>query len=138
MTVSQLACRVLTLIMALLLVACRSGDPLAALPPADETLAVQITDDGSKFFIFRREYTEGFFGVDPSRRGDPRAMRADVGPRVEQVLEQTGYCRDGYFELYRERDPGVLSVRGECRDSATATDRQQFPSGEIIFEQAAR
>ena len=138
MTGSQLTCRVSMLMMVLFLVACRSSDPLAALPPADETLSVQIADDGSKFFVFRREYTEGFFGVDPSRRGGSSSMLADVGPRVEQVLEQTGYCRDGYFELYRERDPGVLSVRGECRDSATASDRQQFRSGEIIFERAAR
>lgn len=122
----------------LLLVACGSRDPSAMLPPADESLMVEITDDGTKFFTFRREYTDGLFGVGASMQTSPRALRADVRPRIEQVLEHTGYCRDGYFELYRERDPGVLAVRGECRDSATRADREQFPAGEIIFRQSAR
>jgi len=124
--------------LVLLLAACGSRDPSAMLPPADESLIVDITDDGSKFFTFRREYTDGLFGVGGSVQTNPRALRADVGPRIEQVLEYTGYCREGYFELYRERDPGVLAVRGECRDSATQSDREQFPAGEIIFRQSTR
>jgi hypothetical protein len=53
--------------------------------------------------------------------------------RVEEVLELTGYCRDGFFELYRQAIQRGLTLRGECREAATGQDRAMFSDGEVIY-----
>lgn len=111
-----------------LLASCAAPDPLSVLPPARERLVVQFSGDDSKFFEFTREYTPR--RLDEERR--PLAPEA-LSRRVEEVLERTGYCRDGFFELYRQPIRRGLTLRGECREAATSEDRAAFSDGAVIY-----
>jgi hypothetical protein len=68
--------------------------------------------------------------------GNPRQQRPDNSDRqmqkhllktLDEVMEQSGYCREGYVLLGRYAGETARRVRGECRDRATAEDRQKFP-----------
>ncbi|WDE04798.1 hypothetical protein SG34_026375 [Thalassomonas viridans] len=48
--------------------------------------------------------------------------------RLEQRLSQNNYCRTGYLELERYASRGAMTMRGECNESATESDRQRFPN----------
>lgn len=116
------------LTMVVVLTGCAASDPLSVLPRASESLVSEYSVDGSKFFEFRRSHL-------------PRADRRDqpleeevITRRIEQVMEETGYCRDGFFELYRQRVRDGLVVRGECREAASASDRQRFPAGQTVYQ----
>jgi len=124
----------LAMLPVLLLSGCRSSDPSAGLLPADETLRVRIHEDGSKFFTYTRESAAQPLAGSAAQR----AFDTDIGPRLEQVVELSGYCRDGFFELFRERDPGVLTVHGECREGASDADRADYGDGQVVFFQPAR
>lgn len=119
---------------------CGGGQPWQA-PPARESLVPEIQADGTKFFVFQRDYLRpqpgqgADVGVIPGDRmagGRPDVERGvrvgefDVESRLELVMLATGYCREGFFELYREQTFQSFSVRGECREEATDADRQQF------------
>lgn len=132
--------RILGVLLMLPMLGCGGGQPWQA-PPARESLIPEIQADGTKFFIFQRDYlrpdpSQGAnVGVIPGDRmngGRPDAERGvrigefDVESRIELVMVATGYCRDGFFELYREQTFQSFSVRGECREEATEEDRQQF------------
>ena len=45
---------------------------------------------------------------------------------LELVLEETGFCRDGYLLLGRYAGKKTNRLRGECRDKATEDDYQKF------------
>lgn len=111
-----------------LLASCAAPDPLSVLPPARERLVVEFSGDDSKFFEFTREYI-------PRRLDEERRPLAPevLSRRVEEVLEQTGYCRDGFFELYRQSIRRGLTLRGECREAATGEDRVAYSDGEVIY-----
>lgn len=96
------------------------------LRPAGETLIPEISEDGTKFFVLERRYTAPVPDQSGGRRQPAPDPSSAIDARVERILEQTGYCRQGYFELYRERRRNVLRVRGECREAATERDRQRF------------
>ena len=74
-------------------------------------------------------------------RGDRKgaANRKDSGGRLENItttlldkkLETSGFCREGYMVLERYTGEGKSRIRGECRESATDADREQF-SGVIL------
>jgi hypothetical protein len=119
---------------------CGGGQPWQA-PPARESLVPEIHADGTKFFVFQRDYLRqqpgqgADVGVIPADRmpgGRPDVERGvrvgefEVESRIELVMLATGYCREGFFELYREQTFQSFSVRGECREEATDADRQQF------------
>lgn len=48
--------------------------------------------------------------------------------QLERTLEETKYCREGYFLL--KTDLGRLNyrMRGECKESASEADRIAFPN----------
>ncbi|HEX7762215.1 MAG TPA: hypothetical protein VF433_01185, partial [Cellvibrio sp.] len=48
------------------------------------------------------------------------------------VVEHSGYCRDGFFELDRSISRFHLWVRGECKDGATDADRKAFGSKQTL------
>ena len=50
----------------------------------------------------------------------------EVEARINAILELTGYCRQGFFELYREQTFQRFLVRGECREAADESDRVRF------------
>jgi hypothetical protein len=115
-------------------------------PPADEQLIPDITADGTKFFVFQRDYrrpqdVEDEFEFRPSgnhqnnrSRGAVITGEANVEGRLSLIMERTGYCRTGFFELYREQTLQRFSVRGECREGATDDDRRRFSGGPIMLD----
>lgn len=131
---------VFSVLLVLPMLSCGGGQPWQA-PPARESLIPEIQADGTKFFVFQRDYLRqqpgqgadvGMIPVDqmPGGRSDvERGVRIgefEVESRIELVMLATGYCREGFFELYREQTFQSFSVRGECREEATDADRQQF------------
>lgn len=131
---------ILGVLLILPVLSCGGGQPWQA-PPARESLIPEIQADGTKFFVFQRDYLRpqpgqgADVGVIPGDRmpgGRPDVERGvrigefEVESRIELVMVATGYCREGFFELYREQTFQSFSVRGECREEATEGDRQQF------------
>lgn len=127
----------LTVMLAAGLTACGMSSYVA--PPANERLVPEITAEGTKFFILQRDYLrpEQDTGVGPSARPRGRAGEElimgerNIEQRLTLIMERTAYCREGFFELYREQTLTGFSVRGECREDATDADRERFSSGPI-------
>lgn len=122
--------RIIVTLLTLLLVAC-GGGPRWQAPPADEQLIPEIADDGTKFFTFQRDYLRARESRDdlPINSRGQRNMRIgeyEVEARINGILELTGYCRRGFFELYREQTFQRFLVRGECREAADESDRLRF------------
>ncbi|MDP2285757.1 MAG: hypothetical protein Q8L06_16590 [Pseudohongiella sp.] len=126
---------VLGVLLILPVLSCGGGQPWQA-PPARESLIPEIQADGTKFFVFQRDYLrperepgfrrEGMQGSRPQRDNGIRIGEFDVEERLTLIMQTTGYCRNGFFELYREQTFESFSVRGECREDATDADREQF------------
>ncbi|MDP3518933.1 MAG: hypothetical protein Q8S94_17390 [Pseudohongiella sp.] len=126
---------VLGVLLILPVLSCGGGQPWQA-PPARESLIPEIQADGTKFFVFQRDYLrperepgfrpEGRQGSRPQRDNGIRIGEFDVEERLTLIMQTTGYCRNGFFELYREQTFESFSVRGECREDATDADREQF------------
>ncbi len=54
-------------------------------------------------------------------------MNSELERRLAEKLADNNYCRKGFFELERSLNKTIFTIRGECNDSATAADRQNFP-----------
>lgn len=136
------------------LIACSSApiDPAELAGKLKDKLTTEIKADGLKLFTYQAALVEDKSSRDMAERPLPHAERMrqmDQDPREqrrsrkehedilevwgEQVvlgltktLEMTGYCREGYFELSRVIESGRGEIRGECKEGATATDRQKF------------
>lgn len=50
---------------------------------------------------------------------------------LDERLEQTGYCREGYLPLGNYIEFGQFEIRGECQETATKQDRVLFPGGPV-------
>lgn len=118
---------ILVSLLALPVIACSSGPGWQA-PPARESLVPHIQADGTKFFVFQRDYLR----ADPRRPGSDVIGEFQVNERLALIMQATGYCREGFFELYREQTFQSFSVRGECREDATELDREQFQQPIIL------
>lgn len=46
--------------------------------------------------------------------------------QLDDKMQETGYCREGYMVLSQELGKNILSVKGECHESATSEDRAKF------------
>jgi hypothetical protein len=110
------------------------------LPAAEEFLIPQIQADGTKFFLFQRDYqspsgdpSDRLLGREVPGQRDLRSpdMNDAINRRLDEVMLATGYCRDGFFELHRDNTRQGLTLRGECREDATATDRSRFDGSSI-------
>lgn len=104
-----------------------------SLPPARESLEPEINNENTKFFVFRRENiqqlpAESLSPATVQNRGEDNAgtMEQLVLQRVTLILQKTGYCREGFFELFRENSRNGLMLRGECREAANPQDRERF------------
>lgn len=51
--------------------------------------------------------------------------------QLTEHVAQQGYCRQGFRTFDEKIGKGVLSIKGECYDSATAKDKQAFVSRDI-------
>lgn len=69
-----------------------------------------------------------------NRQNRPREPRVDV-ERVKRTLaayakahiELNKYCREGFWVMQVDAYSPVVSLRGECNESATDADRKAFP-----------
>lgn len=48
---------------------------------------------------------------------------------LKKTLEMTGFCHNGYIELYRLIEDSRGMIRGECLEGANTLDKQKFGSG---------
>lgn len=120
------------------LAACGGASSYVA-PPANERLLPEITADGTKFFILQRDYLRPELNTDAATAASPRGRSGNnllmgernIEQRLTLIMERTGYCREGFFELYREQTLSGFSVRGECREDANDADRERFSTGPI-------
>ena len=53
-----------------------------------------------------------------------------ISEQLEKKLLATGFCRDGWMETERHIQPPNASVRGECNETATDRDYENFPNTE--------
>ncbi|MBB3047642.1 hypothetical protein FHR99_001908 [Litorivivens lipolytica] len=117
--------------------ACASNAPASG---TQERFTPQILDNGTK--LFRYEFSRGdklrpilaydqaggfsdgrdVYSAEELRRKNERHLRFAV-PRL---LEENGYCREGFYTLDTLIGYGNASLRGECKEAATAEDRARF------------
>ncbi|WP_193165146.1 hypothetical protein [Microbulbifer hainanensis] len=122
--------------VAMALSACASEAPLP-IPGLKESFHTEIAANGAKRFTYslemqRADIPRPVTAGDANRsRMGREAMRRSQGMRgpgganalqfdraLKQKLTETGFCRDGYFELDRTIFAGGGEVRGECREGA--------------------
>jgi hypothetical protein len=142
---SRLLSLSLLVIVVVLSSACSSKKPR---PQPAVYFSTNITVEGSKFFVYRlempqRSEQEGSRrGSRPTKGGGPDGGRDRASPpardrkggrgaddlkqRVDQLIAENLYCRDGYVILDEYTGGGGVSLRGECRDDATPADRNRF------------
>lgn len=118
-----------------------------------ETLEVEILPNTSKMFTYRLRWPEEHIpshirvvrgGANPAQEFAQGGI--DVGrgtyerllENTAYVVEHSGYCREGFFELDRSISRYHLWVRGECKDSATTDDQQSFGAKQILTPQRWR
>lgn len=118
-------------------------------PEPIERFITNITEDGGKFFVYSLEMPRPKKAREPGMMRRPprdgRGMSPGGNPGMshkrsgsankldkllEETLEETGFCREGFFELERQQGLGgpLASIRGECREGASADDREKFPN----------
>lgn len=145
--------RFILVLAALTLTACSSGP--ATKSPMIEHFETEITDNGSKLFVYEaiaaapsegREQARGGRGrrgegggraSRGGRGGQDRSSPDDDGTikaleRIKAMLDnklaETGYCREGYMSLEESVGRGQAVVRGECTETATDEDITTFGS----------
>jgi hypothetical protein len=140
--------RYTVVILLVLIAAACSGPSKKKRAEPLEIFSTQILLDGTKLFAFtlerpqRRQNSEGGrqgkrgkggHGGQGGRRGGEKERGNDMEKQIETrllaMLEQTGYCREGYVELDRNLLFGNASIRGECKEGATPEDRKNFING---------
>ena len=52
--------------------------------------------------------------------------RESIITLLEEKIAETGYCRLGYIELDFSQMPEITEIRGECVESASDQDKQQW------------
>jgi hypothetical protein len=124
-----------------LLSACNSTPSTLGL---QETFVTHIYPNDSKMFRYafsRGDKTHPLIPYDQSggftdgrnvysaaelRRKNERALQHGT----EHKLQQTGYCRDGFFVLDSMISYTGASLRGECKEAASEADKTQHPNPE--------
>jgi hypothetical protein len=134
------------LAVALLLISCSANNGRSYVETEmTETLEVEILPNTSKMFVYRLRWPEpkhdqvgivqGGGNRGPHPGGGVKLGR-DTHERLlvntAYVVEHSGYCREGFFELDRRISPMHLWVRGECKDGATDADRQAFGTKQTL------
>lgn len=122
-----------------LIAACSNTSRFDGLP---QQLNFHILDNDSKQFVYRLETRVAAM---PQPRARQRAQQQRrfipdkhdykrLRERTDQVVFEAGYCRKGYLELDFRLAVNVQWIRGECREGATAQDRERFGrQGEIAL-----
>lgn len=140
----------LTVVMAVIALcgACASKEKRPRPEPVTQ-FNTHISADGTKLFVYRMEMPEresgggqrgrpqgggmGGRGAPPAQeRGSGRGERGNdddlLKQQVDLLIAQNRYCRNGYLVLDQYTGAGGSSLRGECREEASAEDRTRFPN----------
>jgi hypothetical protein len=93
-------------------------------------LKTRITDDGLK--LFELKFPEAPTKLDLRQRtygqeAAPSLTSEQMAKYLEAVMGESFFCRKGYKLLGRYAGETTHSLRGECNDKATATDRKTYP-----------
>ncbi|MCL6415727.1 hypothetical protein MIB92_08695 [Aestuariirhabdus sp. Z084] len=132
-------------LIALTLTACsgRGHNP----PPLEAAaLKTDIKDNGLKLFVYETLPVKHSVAEQPTQKSrtnrppggghsQKRQVQSNTNPLLEALtdsidnaLEDTGYCREGYIELDHFSRRGLARIRGECKEGATELDRRLFPN----------
>ena len=113
----------------------------------NEILATNIESNGLKLFSYSltmsmpqkgkgrggrtgRDKSGGGGGAKLDHESQKNRMKEMVYEKLELMLTDTGYCREGYIVLDRYFERGNSQIRGECKEGATENDRNKFPNSE--------
>lgn len=110
-----------------------------------ETLEIEIMPDTSKMFIYRLRQPEGAQGegVHIERGGfgggGPRSginVSSSTPKRLEEnaavVVQQMGYCRDGFMQIDSSVSRFNIWLKGECKEGATEADKKKFGTKQTL------
>lgn len=110
-------------------------------PPPSATFTTTIAPGGLKFFVYKwGDLDGGDLSASTLTTRSTQAVpegelppvryvvdhRAGFDAALQDKLEETGYCRDGYYELSSHFVPGEFRLRGECKELASEEDRARF------------
>ena len=135
---------VLLVTCGLLIAACTSTGRSYVESSMQETLDVEILPNTSKMFVYRLRWPQdeqgnnvhiarnssfggggegggGRGGVDINRSSEQR-LRENAG----YVVQNMGYCREGFLVIDSSMSRFHLWLKGECKEGATAEDRKKF------------
>ena len=133
------------LFVPMMLVACASNQTIK--PEIEEIFVTDIKPNGIKFFSYtvtesrpsgsrsgaggdKRGGEGGKQGGGATGRPDRESMIKGIKEKLDARLAETGYCREGYIVLGRRIDRGRSFIRGECKEGATADDREKFTNSD--------
>jgi len=129
-----------------LLVACSSSGRNYTDSKLQETLETEILPNTSKMFIYRLRLPDdqqpnsvrvergGFRTGDDNRGGvsigasTPKRLIENAG----YVVQQMGYCREGFLEIDSSVSPYNLWMKGECKEGATEEDKKKFGTKQTL------
>lgn len=107
--------------------ACASKGPSAS----GLQLQTRITEGGLKLFelVFPApaETLRLPSGSSRQREKSPEMTSRQMEALLDDVMDESRYCREGYVLLGRYAGETTRRLRGECRERATEDDRRQFP-----------
>jgi hypothetical protein len=150
MFTSSLACKCLAITLGFMLLSACSSAPGPKDIPAGTEFSTHILADNTKIFTLKihperdrgaggavREGEGRGRGGDcfPCEPGDARGggmgggMRAralDMKSIATAMIAENHFCREGFVVLEQFQQERSQIVRGECRDSADASDRARF------------
>lgn len=135
------------------LTACSSAPTPKDIPPGTQ-FSTHILEDGTKLFTLksqppglegesmermRAQQRQGraggndCFPCEPGERGASgggggggRTHASDLKIVATAMIAENRYCRDGFVVLEQFQQERARVLRGECRDSADASDRARF------------
>jgi hypothetical protein len=136
---------ILMLFIPMILVACASNQTKQS--EVEEIFVTDIKSNGIKLFNYtvtvsrssgshsgtgrgKRGGEGGKQGGGSAGRPDRESMMKGIEEKLDARLAETGYCREGYVVLGRRIDRGRSFIRGECKEGATADDREKFTNSD--------
>ncbi|MGM8226120.1 hypothetical protein ACSV5M_06025 [Cellvibrio sp. ARAG 10.3] len=137
---------VLLLGLSVLLGGCGTPGRSYAKTGMQETLEINILRNNSKMFVYRLKWPDDAIPnhIRVARHSGPNQPRTvggvDINRNTYERLQQNAayvvkhmkYCREGFIELDRSISRYHLWLKGECKESANATDRQQFAERDVL------
>lgn len=111
-----------------------------------ETLETQILTNTSKMFVYRLKLPDDVVPnhIRIARSSAPRTPVARGGVDINRhtykrlrenagyVVEQMGYCREGFIELDQSLSRYHLWIKGECKEGATEADKERFGDKKVL------